>query len=688
MNSSYSSSIDQFFIIKYDENGQRIRGRCRFCPNLCIKGHNTSNYWHHLHVFHQSNYNSHRKRSNFDNLNDNNNNNNNNNDNSNTVDIDNFMMENDTENEEIINIAIEHNQNNSKRIKINESKQSTIQFATVSVSRLTKFHKLTAETFAKLGLPHNLVDNNEFKQLFIEFELLKCDNLLKFASIRGHKRHILDSAAEKFNEVLKLLQDNLNVVTLAIDGWTGHSYGAKNTNIIALCNGKSYLLWSDRNSDLNDGTENYLFPLINEKIQFLLAKNVAICAITTDNATNMLNLGKELYKLPNSGPVILHLSCSAHTIQLMLQDIVGLEPIYTVIRDALAMIEPFIAKNGKKLRLDLRKSQISSGLSPLKLVLFNQTRWLSRFETINRLIKLKTHIKWVFLSNSMNKFSNIQQETFWTKLEHTIQPLLLKFKLATNMVQQDSASLYTLDQALTGIRAAINDCKLSEHLLVTSQSENAFKFNANEILNERIQQYVLGKGSHYAFWAVSLLTDKRIEQWESSFGDMNRDYAETVGWIGNWGSDLTLFYPNHFKVKCENNKSAIVSTINRQIAEFETGLATFSNKQQYLRDYTQLIPQNSVNFDANSPEKRETDWLLFWSKMKIFAPELSNVATCLLSLAISEASCERSFSVQKLTHSKLRNRLNDQIVEAEMIIRFNKCIKKDYEALSEASDSE
>ena len=132
----------------------------------------------------------------------------------------------------------------------------------------------------------------------------------------------------------------------------------------------------------------------------------------------------------------------------------------------------------------------------------------------------------------------------------------------------------------------------------------------------------------------------------------------------------------------------IVSTINRQIAEFESGLASFSYKQTYLRDFTQEIPRNSINFDSKTPETREINWILFWSKQKRSAPELSTVAICLLSFGISEASAERSFSIQKLTHSSLRNRLNSELVEAEMILRFNKHVLQDNESFSEASDSD
>src|ERR1700730_13909013 len=48
---------------------------------------------------------------------------------------------------------------------------------------------------------------------------------------------------------------------------------------------------------------------------------------------------------------------------------------------------------------------------------------------------------------------------------------------------------------------------------------------------------------------------------------------------------------------------------------------------------------------------------------------LASVALPLLAINPSEASVERSFSQQKLTHSALRNRLGIDIIEAQMFIK-------------------
>jgi len=51
--------------------------------------------------------------------------------------------------------------------------------------------------------------------------------------------------------------------------------------------------------------------------------------------------------------------------------------------------------------------------------------------------------------------------------------------------------------------------------------------------------------------------------------------------------------------------------------------------------------------------------------------QLSIVAIALLSVTASEAAVERTFSAQKLVHSKNRNALLESSVRAEMMIKFN-----------------
>jgi len=256
----------------------------------------------------------------------------------------------------------------------------TSAYSTFDQHDINNFHTILIRFFSNNGVPHSILENQDFI-LFLS-SIQKFSSLYKILPTRKTYRElVLKRGNEIFSAVLSTLSSSSQVgchprfVTLAIDGWTGHSYGAKNTNIIALCANNSYFLWSDCNSDSNDSAEFYLFPLLQKQIKFLLEKNIIVTSLTTDNAANMILLGTKLYQIPHQGKVILHISCSAHTIQLMIEKIVALKPIEEYISDAIKLIDAFTTTEGKKFRIYLRNYQLTHGIKqPLKLVMYNSTR--------------------------------------------------------------------------------------------------------------------------------------------------------------------------------------------------------------------------------------------------------------------------------------------------------------------------
>ena len=203
MSHNYNSEIDRFFTIKLDGNGKRLSGKCQFCPNKVVIDQYTGNYWKHLEKMHPAMYRD------YSSARDSNSNSNNH-----------VSMECEEFSETEVKVAEneENEENHNKRPRIGGFKQETLQYPSTSRSKLSKFHQSTAETFAELGLPHSILENKRFRQLFVDFEMLKCSETLKFANKKQHKECILSSAAELFNDVIKTLQNNSNFITLAIDG--------------------------------------------------------------------------------------------------------------------------------------------------------------------------------------------------------------------------------------------------------------------------------------------------------------------------------------------------------------------------------------------------------------------------------------------------------------------------------------
>jgi len=135
----------------------------------------------------------------------------------------------------------------TRKTAIENAKQKRIINQNCLISELLlkdiqNFQLLAAETFAKLGLPHSLIENEAFRNLFTGFRMIERSNWCEFASRRQHRALIVMKGREIREKILESIERGKDLVTLALDGWTGHHYGDKNTNILALYSGKSSLL--------------------------------------------------------------------------------------------------------------------------------------------------------------------------------------------------------------------------------------------------------------------------------------------------------------------------------------------------------------------------------------------------------------------------------------------------------------
>jgi len=194
---------------------------------------------------------------------------------------------------------------------------------------------------------------------------------------------------------------------------------------------------------------------------------------------------------------------------------------------------------------------------------------------------------------------------------------------------------------------------------------------------------------HHAYTATSILTDSNFPPSADSNQQAKNLYKNSTklaeGWTSRWGADFIIFYKKYFShyIDC-NDENEITRQIIIQTTMFQGGTGDFNDKEQNKNVYK--IKKNNNNFnqnDNNNIENNENeqkiineneiiDWKLFWTKYYHVTPHLSITALCLLSIGISEACVERSFSVQKFTHTDVRNRMKGDIVEAEMRLRFNK----------------
>jgi hypothetical protein len=560
--------------------------------------------------------------------------------------------------------------------------QTLITFPSLGKDSTQKFQESLALFMAATGLPHLLLHNDLFKQVLINFALCtkpsnNNHNNMNDIMPPHHsmiRKQILALGNDVFEKIITSISNKSQLfTTLAVDGWTGQKFGGKNTNIIGIAQKQPYLLWSDRNEDTEDSATDYITPLLTEKITYLIKRDVAVVAFVTDNAPNMRKSGAELYQNELFGRVVLRVSCSAHTIQLMIEEIFALEPLAAFFNNCLKLLESFKSKDSKKLRLELSAMQRRvSQKAPKKIMFYNSTRWWSKTKSLQRLLELRAFLI-LMPSNEQIPFKLRRQlglfekSEFWNTLEEFMH-LVECFQRATDLVQGNGASFLSLTNALSGMMKFMRNWDIKTKLNVDERTAEIFRMRCVEIIQRKTDAF-LASTEHHAVHAVQLLSrDKSISEWPINA------FNETFEWIAGWGADLLLLYPKHFPVVTKAARSEIMNKIKQQFACFQGKIEGFHNSDTLEASLRQRISINSFEYDEKKPieEQTEVNWEQYWSMYLTAAPELASVARCLFSIGISEAMCERSFSIQQLTHSKIRNRLNDDIVEAEMRIRFNK----------------
>lgn len=130
---------------------------------------------------------------------------------------------------------------------------------------------------------------------------------------------------------------------------------------------------------------------------------------------------------------------------------------------------------------------------------------------------------------------------------------------------------------------------------------------------------------------------------------------DAITWFTTWGA----LFVKEYGMSDETDEVRIQSILTQQLSAFKGGTAPFSA----LLARKQLLLTAAGN--------RRWDPREVWVFYKESAPEITACALALLSLTASEAAVERSFSKQGLVHSKLRNALSAESVQAQMFIAFN-----------------
>ena len=237
--------------------------------------------------------------------------------------------------------------------------------------------------------------------------------------------------------------------------------------------------------------------------------------------------------------------------------------------------------------------------------------------------------------------------TFWTPLR-TLVTFLAPYRDATNIVQSDASNLNDVHQQFS---------RLMRHAdaLVFPHPYAPLRSPLLKIIKVEWETHV---NKNVVIMCAHLSLNPSYKR----FSDKEKDDAQQ--WFYGWGGD----YVKEYGLSDRQGEESVSVAIMRQYGAFSSRSDVFVKFDQRH----QLFEKDHHNIQAEKGQKSTRyDVRLTWTSFTNTAPELCLLAIALLSITASEAAVERTFSRQRLVHSKLRNRLSDDTVRMQMFFSFN-----------------
>lgn len=525
------------------------------------------------------------------------------------------------------------------------SDESSSRTTLPGVNSLEQYRKSAAVFLATAGLPFSTVENPFFRHM-ITAASPSPPYTLWAGSVKAETKVQADIVRQV---IVNRLQCSNKYVTLALDGWT-NVVQDKVTNIVLLCGGVAYY-WKSITNKYAADTSIWIFNELKAVLDELRQLHISVVALVTDNAASMVNLRLWMQRDYH----LLSVPCAAHTIQLVVRDIMDLPAIscYTTVFDK--VLDAF---KSKEQRLKLKQ------YTPYKLVSANDTRWNSQLLAYERMAAVSDSMRLVakLPSATVHMQMTDDQWAALTDLVHFLQP----FRDATNVVQRDDATLMDVfrafAQCLSANHTQYSTPELNSHTLqkhcVSIVHERYFKLINNAAVRVALKLSFQWESAHRNWKSLINVGSINVDE-ENELYAVSARMASAISVVSGSDSAASSSSSQLAETTCRVTYATSASTsvrtrIAMQLAQFKQMNAAF---------------ECCVGEEVGSKHGVINYWLSRVDSVE--TADLARAALALLSINPSEASVERTFSQQKLIQSKLRNRLSDELIEQQMMLRCN-----------------
>jgi hypothetical protein len=497
-----------------------------------------------------------------------------------------------------------------------------------------------ARLYAKHALPHRLADSKEMDEFLQAIRHSTC-NPPHRAAVKVAQT--LLASALRSEVITKLKQYSVtSPISVAIDGWTNTRHD-KVTNLLCLCGGQAYY-WCSIVNRYDQNTAAWLLKPISAAIAELMKHDIRIAALVADNeAVN----GKLYNLLTPQFPFLLLSPCAAHTIQLCVNKTLKQPGVFDVMTTMEGVIRQFRkGKLSKRLRLQLaniqRQSMTEARVKPL--VIPCDTRWSSHRAAGIRLLELQPFI-------AVCELPQRPADSFWSQLKELVE-FLLPFQTATDVIQADNSTLYTVYQQFQQLLSYVDAVPGSSTFV-------SVMYAVHNIIVRNWEKHVNKPAALSCAW---FSFDSGIRDYDTA------DLTATKQWFISYA----VTYAKQYKLR-----PGVADDLIRGKLEELWGQFTGRSVGTPFAGLDETVARVKAAQLTESRRLVDGQWLATWYPVSVWrsleseVPLFAHPAIALLCVAGSEAAVERSFSAQDSVHTKRRNRLSDQSVQNEMFIRFN-----------------
>ncbi|RLN91918.1 hypothetical protein BBJ28_00012361 [Nothophytophthora sp. Chile5] len=479
--------------------------------------------------------------------------------------------------------------------------------------------------FFTSGLAFNLIDRTSARELFTRY----CP------TIAMPNRHqlagpLLDSAYAAERDAVTHHLKNQRHVALMSDGWSNPRRESL-INFIVTAPKMRPLLWSCRVTDEDSKTGAYMANMIGEvidEIESAVGVN-KVCSVTTDNASNM----KNAWTLLETGrPGFLSTGCAAHTLILMMKDVLSIPDLARILsqaKEAVLFIRNHTATNAR-FRTD-QEGDTSASQRGLKLP--NITRWYSQYECTKLVIENDRVIRELVEDDELLEKYGQQQvsrleeivipELFWAQGAVALQLLEPIHKCLAHF-EKDTVCLSVIYQQF--IELIRHPAYNAETPGVDEDTQQTFR----DLIEYR------WKLLHRESMGISYLLDHTKDT--STFVRTDRD--DTIQHLEKLAARLGHPQPQ-------------IRLLCRQLSSFMTNKCNWGDEhRRRMEDFPPLEWWTWIGAD---------DY-----------PLLEPIAQRIFTIPTSSAAAKRSWSIFKFIHSPRRNQLgNEKVIKLAFVYSNN-----------------